>query len=166
MFINYIQKWRAENLPKISTHKNTNKASPIIYYRMSRLTVKIVAKCITCTILVKLKKNLWDSLKCANLWQWNVHKEAAPYFSFIYIVQLYEEDCESSNMLGFRAVALPRTDQIVYYHDLVLLLKKRCMTTYSDLTLFSRLATLWTLPTVGQVLVDRTLMLDVRTVFP
>ena len=30
---------------------------------------------------------------CATLWQGNLHKVAAPYFlSFIYIVQLYEED--------------------------------------------------------------------------
>ena len=67
--------------------------------------------------MAELRKRKWNSQCCATLWQGNLHKVAAPYFCFMYIVQLYKEDWGILRMLGCRAVALPSTEQIVEYPD-------------------------------------------------
>ena len=63
--------------------------------------------------MAELRKRKWNSQCCATLWQGNLHKVAAPYFCFMYIVQLYTADGGILRMLGCRAVALPSTEQIV-----------------------------------------------------
>ena len=63
--------------------------------------------------MAELRKRKWNSKCCATLWQGNLHKVAAPYFCFMYIVHLYKEDWGIGRMLGCWAVALPSTEQIV-----------------------------------------------------
>ena len=63
--------------------------------------------------MAELRKRTRNSQCCATLWQGNLHKVAAPYFCFMYIVQLYKEDWGILRTLGCRAVDLPNTEQIV-----------------------------------------------------
>ena len=73
--------------------------------------------------MAELRKRKWNSHCCATLWQGNLHKVAAPYFCFMYIVQLYTEDWEILLMLGCRDVALPITDQIALERGEIVLYK-------------------------------------------
>ena len=52
-----------------------------------------------CTI-AELRKKKWNSQCCATLWQGDLHKVTAPYFCFIYIVQLYKEYWGILHLLG------------------------------------------------------------------
>ena len=63
--------------------------------------------------MAEIEKEEVEFPACATLWQGNLHKVAAPYFLFMYIVQLYKKDLTILCMLGFWAVALPSTEQIV-----------------------------------------------------
>ena len=65
--------------------------------------------------MIKLRKRKWNSQYCATLRQGNLHKVAAPYFCFMYIVQPYKEDWGILRMLGCRTIALPNTKQIVQF---------------------------------------------------
>ena len=57
--------------------------------------------------MAELRKRKWNSQCCATLWQGNLHKVAAPYFCFMYIVQMYEEDWGILHMFGCWAIAPP-----------------------------------------------------------
>ena len=63
--------------------------------------------------MAELRKRKWNSQCCATLWQGNLHKVAASYFCFMYIVQLYKEDWGILHILGCWAIALPRPEQTV-----------------------------------------------------
>ena len=62
--------------------------------------------------MAELRQRKWNSQCCATLWQGNLHKVPAPYFCFIYIVQLCK-DWGIVHMLGCQATALCSTEQIV-----------------------------------------------------
>ena len=66
-----------------------------------------------CTIWLKFRKRLWDSLSVLPCGQGIYIRLQHFIFHSFYIIQQYENIVNLANMLGFQAIVLPSTEQKV-----------------------------------------------------